>query len=63
MFLPFQLGMDLRSTFCQQEQTSNEEDEVAKASEVIKREMESAASMDVPLVVEVGVGDNWMDAK
>ena len=37
--------------------------EVKKASEIIKREMEAAAELDVPLVVEVGSGDNWMDAK
>lgn len=37
--------------------------EVKKATEIIKREMESAAELDVPLVVEVGTGDNWMDAK
>jgi DNA polymerase-1 len=39
------------------------EAEVEKASELIKREMEAAASLDVPLVVEIGVGDNWMDTK
>jgi DNA polymerase-1 len=38
-------------------------DEVKKASEIIKREMEAAATLDVPLVVEIGVGDNWKDAK
>jgi DNA polymerase-1 len=38
-------------------------DEVKKASEIIKREMEAAADLDAPLVVEVGAGDNWMDAK
>ena len=38
-------------------------DEVKRASEIIKREMESAAKLDVPLVVDVGSGDNWMDAK
>lgn len=37
--------------------------EVKVASEIIKREMEAAATLDVPLVVEVGAGDNWMDAK
>lgn len=39
------------------------ESEVTAASEIIVREMESAATLDVPLVVEIGVGDNWMDAK
>jgi len=38
-------------------------DEVERASEIIKREMEAAADLDAPLVVEVGAGDNWMDAK
>jgi DNA polymerase-1 len=37
--------------------------EVKRASEIIKREMEAAAELDVPLIVEIGVGDNWMDAK
>jgi DNA polymerase I len=30
---------------------------------ILKREMESAVELDVPLVVDVGIGDNWMDAK
>ncbi len=38
-------------------------DEVEKASEIIKREMESAAALDVPLIAEIGVGDNWMGTK
>ena len=34
-----------------------------KVAEVLKREMESAVTLDVPLVVDVGIADNWMDAK
>ncbi|HYJ90835.1 MAG TPA: DNA polymerase I [Pyrinomonadaceae bacterium] len=37
--------------------------EVEKASEIIKREMEAAAELDVPLIAEIGVGDDWMSAK
>jgi DNA polymerase-1 len=37
--------------------------EVKKAKEIIKREMEAAAELDIPLVVEVGSGDDWMHAK
>ena len=32
-------------------------------AEILKREMESAVVLDVPLIVDVGIADNWMDAK
>ncbi|MBC7900587.1 MAG: DNA polymerase I, partial [Saprospiraceae bacterium] len=39
------------------------EAEIKTVSVLIKREMEIAAKLDVPLTVEIGVGENWMDAK
>ena len=39
------------------------EQEVPQVTDIVKREMETAVSLDVPLVADVGVGDNWMDAK
>ena len=37
-------------------------DEVETATTLIKKEMESAYETKVPLLVEVGVGDNWLEA-
>ncbi|KMQ72730.1 DNA polymerase I [Chryseobacterium koreense] len=37
-------------------------EEVEIAKELIKTEMESAFSTKVPLLVELGVGDNWLEA-
>ncbi|MBB4807732.1 DNA polymerase-1 [Chryseobacterium defluvii] len=37
-------------------------DEVEAASKLIKTEMESAVKTQVPLLVEVGVGNNWLEA-
>lgn len=37
--------------------------EVEHAGEIIKREMESAAELDVPLIADIGSGDDWMSAK
>jgi DNA polymerase-1 len=39
------------------------ESEVERAAKILKREMESAVQLDVPLVVDIGVASNWMDAK
>jgi DNA polymerase-1 len=37
--------------------------EVDEASGILRQQMEGAATLAVPLVVDVGVGDNWLDAK
>ena len=29
----------------------------------MRREMEAACELDPPLVVDIGVGENWLDAK
>ena len=36
--------------------------ELEKVSELIKYEMENAFKLDVPLDVELGVGENWLEA-
>jgi DNA polymerase-1 len=37
--------------------------ETAAVSALLKEHMEGAARLSVPLVADVGVGDNWLDAK
>ncbi|MDQ5836057.1 MAG: DNA polymerase I [Acidobacteriota bacterium] len=37
--------------------------EAKEVADILKREMESAVELDVPLEVEVGTGANWMDVK
>jgi DNA polymerase-1 len=36
--------------------------EMKKTIEVVKKSMESAAILDVPLVVDTGIGANWDEA-
>jgi len=38
-------------------------EEVEAVSNLVRREMEGAYDLKVPLLVDVGVGDNWRDAK
>jgi DNA polymerase-1 len=38
-------------------------DEIDRLQTLVKREMEGAVSLDVPLVVEAGIGNNWVTAK
>ena len=38
-------------------------EEVETVRAMVKSEMESVERLEVPMVVDVGVGDNWRDAK
>jgi DNA polymerase I len=38
------------------------EDEVEQLRILVKEEMESALKLDVPLLVEIGIGNNWLEA-
>ena len=37
--------------------------ELDQVQELVKREMENAAQLSVPLVVDLGVGANWLETK
>jgi DNA polymerase I len=38
-------------------------EEAGEAAALVKRHMEGAAELAVPITVEVGIGDNWKEAK
>jgi DNA polymerase-1 len=38
-------------------------DELDAVASIVRREMERAAVLSVPLVVDIGVGDNWLETK
>ena len=38
-------------------------EEVDAVSKIVRREMENVHQLNVPLAVDVGIGDNWRDAK
>src|SRR5579884_1284733 len=38
-------------------------EEAERVAALVKREMEQVHALDVPLVVDVGIGENWRDAK
>jgi DNA polymerase-1 len=38
-------------------------EEAETTASLVRRHMEGAAELKVPLLVDVGIGDNWLDAK
>ncbi len=39
------------------------EEEVDEVKEIVKREMENTLSLDVPVIVDTGIGKNWLECK
>ena len=39
------------------------QEEVKEVKEILERQMESAADLDVPLIVDMHTGENWYEAK
>jgi DNA polymerase-1 len=38
------------------------EEEIEVLKKIVKEEMENAIGLNVPLTIEIGVGDNWLEA-
>ncbi len=38
------------------------DDEREQVAEIVRREMANALPLDVPIVVDIGFGSNWLDA-
>jgi len=38
-------------------------DEIDEVKFLVKKEMENAIALEVPLVVDVNIGDSWYEAK
>ena len=39
------------------------QDEIETAGEIVRDRMEHAATLEVPLTVDIGIAGNWRDAK
>jgi len=37
-------------------------EEIELLQEMVKKEMENAFEINVPLVVDIGIGNNWLEA-